>query len=173
MAETRHGGFTNRPRFPGGGNPSNRGAGGGNQTQGGGGQGTEWPPKYQYQQGYFFDEKGNLKESLVTSFAEEQAKSFVQQRLNSSQLRKFYHEVKALEAKIQAGGFEQNFPFVQMLRSKIAYACPRDFKSRKIPEPFARFLWQHVANVKTQKEFNAFSTVFEAMVGFFYGQGGK
>lgn len=153
--------------------PQGSGGGGGRFTPpGGGGPGREWPPKPDEYNPDYFVEKGHLKESLLTSFAEDQATAFVQDRLNSSQLRKFYHEVKALEAKIEAGGFEANAPFVKMLRSKVAYACPVR-GDRKIPESFARFLWKHIEQVRSEKDFKAFGTVFEAIVGFFYGKGGR
>ncbi len=163
MPETRQGGF-NRPRFQGGGAHSQgKGSGGGSQQL--------WPPEFPYQPGYFF-EGGHLKESLLTSFAEKQATEFVKNRLNSSQLRKFYHEVKALEAKIEAGGFDANAPLIKLLRSKVAYACPARGE-KKIPDSFAKFLWQHIEQVRSKEDFKAFCTVFEAVVGFFYGKGGR
>ena len=177
MAETRPGGFGNRPRFQGGGgNQQSGGSRGGAQPQGGG-QGLEWPPRYQYQPSYFF-ENGRLKENLLTSEAERQADEFLhppdrQKQLTSAQLRRFYHEVKALEAKIEAGGFEANSPLVKMLRSKVAYACPARREDRKIPDTFAKFLWQHIEQVRSEKDFKAFCLVFEAVVGFFYGKGGR
>ena len=136
----------------------------------------EWPPKFEYQPGYFF-EKGHIRETLLTSGAEKLAEEFLrppygQRALTSAQLRRFYHEVKALEAKIEAGGFEANAPHVKMLRSKVAYACPVR-GDRKIPETFAKFLWQHIEQVRSGEDFKAFSTVFEAAVGFFYGKGGR
>jgi CRISPR type III-A-associated protein Csm2 len=113
----------------------------------------------------------------LTSFAEEQAEAFLhppnrQKALTSAQLRRFYHEVKALEAKIEAGGFEANAPLVKMLRSKVAYACPAK-GDKKIPNSFAEFLWKHIEQVRSEKDFKAFCTVFEAVVGFFYGKGGR
>jgi CRISPR-associated protein Csm2 len=159
------GGGPHRPSYGGG------GSGGRPTPPGGGGSGPDWPPKYEHKPNYFF-ENGHLKESLLTYFAEDQALAFVRERLNSSQLRKFYHEVKALEAKIAAGGFEANAPFVKMMRSKVAYACPARGE-KKIPESFAQFLWQHIEQVRSERDFKAFCTVFEAVVGFFYGKGGR
>ena len=78
MAESRSGGFSNRPRFQGGGgNPQGRSTTGGGHAQGSGsGQRQEWPPQFPYKPQYFFDEKGNLREELLTSFAEQQAEAF-------------------------------------------------------------------------------------------------
>lgn len=158
--------------------PSQGGGGsGGRSTPPGGGSGPEWPPKFEHKPNYFF-ENGHLKENLLTAEAERQADEFLrppdrQKQLTSAQLRRFYHEVKALEAKIEAGGFEANLPLVKMLRSKVAYACPARKEDRKIPDTFAKFLWQHIEQVRSEKDFKAFCTVFEAVVGFFYGKGGR
>ncbi len=141
-----------------------------------GGSGPDWPPKFSYQPDYFF-ENGHIRENLLTFDAEKNANDFLhpsnrQRGLTSAQLRRFYHEVKALEAKIDAGGFEANAPLVKMLRSKVAYACPVR-GDKKIPDTFAEFLWKHVEQVRSKEEFKAFCTVFEAVVGFFYGKGGR
>ena len=158
--------------------PQQGGGGGGRSNPpAGGGQGPEWPPKYQHKPGYFF-ENGHLRESLLTTEAETQAEAFLhppnrQRSLTSAQLRRFYHEVKALEAKIEAGGFEANAALVKMLRSKVAYACPQRGEHKKIPDTFAEFLWMHVEQIHSKEDFKAFCTVFEAVVGFFYGKGGR
>lgn len=110
--------------------------------------------------------------SLLTTDAEREADSFFRDRLTSAQLRRFYNEVKALEARIEAGGFEANAPLVKMLRSKVAYACPRQ-KNRKIPESFATFLWKHIEHIRSEQDFKDFRLMFEAVVGFFYGKGGQ
>lgn len=148
------------------------GSGGRSAPPGGGGSGPEWPPKPDLYQATYFRENGRLKESLVTSYAEEHAGAFVRDRLNSSQLRRFYHEVKALEAKIDAGGFEANAALVKLLRSKVAYACPIR-GDKKVPESFARFLWTHLDQIGSKENFKDFCVVFEAVVGFFYGKGGR
>lgn len=156
----------------GGPRPSYGGGQGRPPASGGGGSGPDWPPKPEPYQPDYFRENGHLRESLLTSYAEHQAATFVQDKLNSSQLRRFYHEVKALEAKIEVSGFEGTLPLVKMLRSKVAYACPLR-GDKKIPESFARFLWKHIDQVRSKENFKDFCTVFEAVVGFFYGKGGR
>lgn len=113
--------------------------------------------------------------SLLTTDAEQYADSFVGDRpqLRSAQLRRFYNEVKALEARIEAGGFEANAPLVKMLRPKVAYACPQRKENRKISESFARFLWKHIEHIRSKQDFEDFCLMFEAVVGFFYGKGGR
>ena len=134
----------------------------------------EWPPSFKDEK-VVFRENGHIRESLLTTVAEREAESFVGDGLTSAQLRRFYNEVKALEARIEAGGFEANAPLVKMLRSKVAYACPcpRRNNSRKIPESFATFLWEHIEHIRSKQDFEDFCLMFEAVVGFFYGKGGR
>ena len=64
-------------------------------------------------------------------------------------------------------------PLIKMLKSKVAYACPITGKDRKIPEEFRKYIEEMVDNIKDWKDFKAFALCFEAVVGFFYGQGGR
>lgn len=155
------------PRGPGG---SRGGKRRGGNPRGSGGS-REWPPSFRYEEGYFRKD-GHLKVSLLTTAAERKAESFVGDGLTSAQLRRFYNEVKALEARIEAGGFEANAPLVKMLRSKVAYACPQQ-GNQKIPKSFATFLWKHIEHIRSKQDFEDFCLMFEAVVGFFYGKGGR
>lgn len=148
------------------------GPGGGSRGRGNthGGDKSRWPPACRYEEGYFRKD-GHLKVSLLTTDAEQYADSFFRGRLTSAQLRRFYNEVKALEARIEAGGFEANAPLVKMLRSKVGYACPQQ-GNQKIPESFATFLWEHIEHIRSKQDFEDFCLMFEAVVGFFYGKGG-
>lgn len=135
---------------------------------------------------YFYEdeEKTILKESLLTGKAENWVKMFLKPRrsenryernpfLTSAQLRKFYSEVKSLETKIEAKGFPQTKPLVKMLKSKAAYACPKTGRERKIPVEFREYIYEMVDAVEDEKDFKAFAIIFEAVVGFFYGEGGR
>jgi len=120
-----------------------------------------------------------IKTKLLLDGAIEWAKKFVGARpeLKSAQIRRFYHDVKALEAKINAAednGFEMNLPLIKMLKSKVAYACPeKDFKGRKVPKEFKEFMDKCIDGIKEPDDFKAFALVFEAVVGYFYGEGGR
>ncbi len=130
---------------------------------------------------YFYEdeEKTILKESLLTTDAKNWVKKFLnpQERydpkLSSAQIRKFYSEVKSLEAKIEAKGFNQIKPFIKMLKSKVAYSCPSTGYGRKVPIEFRHYIDEMVDNIQDEKDFKAFVTTFEAIVGFFYGEGGR
>jgi len=166
----RYHGQHQRGQPPRGSGGSRGGKRGGGNPHGSGGS-REWPPSFRYEEGYFRKD-GHLKVSLLTTDAEREAESFVRDGLTSAQLRRFYNEVKALEAKIEASGFEANAPLVKMLRSKVAYACPQQ-GNQKIPKSFATFLWKHIEHIRSKQDFEDFCLMFEAVVGFFYGKGGR
>lgn len=128
---------------------------------------------------FFFEKKNGqkvIREELLTSKAQDWAVSFIKARppLNSAQLRRFYHDVKSLEAKVTSKGeFTSYKPLIKMLKSKVAYACPKTYGSRKVPWEFREFIWKCVDEINQQEDFEAFALVFEAVVGYFYGEGGR
>ncbi|OHB43338.1 MAG: type III-A CRISPR-associated protein Csm2 [Planctomycetes bacterium GWC2_39_26] len=142
------------------------------------------------EKGYYYEvKKGDdgkeierIKLRLLLDDAKKWAEKFVKARpeLKSAQIRRFYHDVKALQAKIDASGegekrilFEKNLPLIKMLKSKVAYACPKTFSSRKVPMEFREFMDACIDGIDDQKDFEAFTLVFEAVVGYFYGEGGR
>lgn len=118
--------------------------------------------------------KMRIKKSLLLEDARKWAQDFIRANpeLKATQIRRFYHDVKALEAKIEASGFEKNLPLIKMLKSKVAYACPK-YGSRKVPIVFKEFMDKCIDGIEEQKDFEAFTLVFEAVVGYFYGEGGR
>jgi CRISPR type III-A-associated protein Csm2 len=136
---------------------------------------------------YFFidDKKELIKENFLTSRAKTWAESFIRPalpkersqrnpKLTSAQLRKFHGEAKALEERIKTtDDFKKIRPLVKMLKSKVAYACPVTGSDRKVPEEFRKYIEEMVDNIEDVKDFKAFALCFEAVVGFFYGQGGR
>ena len=104
----------------------------------------------------FRDEKGNLRRELLTTEAEGWAGDFVRPNdrrdkpLTSAQLRRFYNDVKALEARIDATGFEENKASVGMLRSKIAYAYGKE----NVPTVFKDFIKSGVEAIKNEQSCN-------------------
>lgn len=138
---------------------------------------------------YFYEEKDKIKEGLLTNRAKEWAESFINPKqptdrwqrnpkLTSAQLRKFHIEAKELEERVKNlenpdEEFPKLRPLVKMLKSKVAYACPTTGRDRKVPEEFRKYIEEMVDNVDGYKDFKAFALCFEAVVGFFYGQGGR
>ncbi len=140
---------------------------------------------------YFYSDEtsGTIKEELLEKKAKEWARSFIRParpkerwqknpKLNSAQLRRFYSEVKALEDRIRhKNNPEEEFlkirPLVKMLKSKVAYACPASGADRKVPEEFRKYIEEMVDNVEDWTDFKAFALCFEAVVGYFYGEGDR
>lgn len=94
--------------------------------------------------------------------------------IKSSQLRKFYGDVKNLEQLwVNQHKSETAFlgilPQIKMLKAKVAYARGRGV----VPQFFASWLSDNVDSISTQKDFAAFLLHFEAVVGFCYGEGLK
>lgn len=89
---------------------------------------------------------------------------------NYTQLRKFYDEVlrfdsilKTIPAEKQSEEFTKILPYLMMLNSKAAYAEARDLVSKK----FREFVSKSLLNVKTKEDFEVFSGLFEAFMGFY------
>lgn len=118
---------------------------------------------------YYSDSnKKTLKQELLDQKAISWANSF--KDLKSSQMRRFYDDLKAIERKILVAGdinaqeeaFRQNRAFITMFKAKAAYA-----QKRKVSPPdFTKFIFDHEASIKDLKDFKAFLKVFEAVVAF-------
>ena len=94
--------------------------------------------------------------------------------INSSQLRKFYADVKNLERTWQGQGeadtaFLGILPQIKMLKAKAVYAQSR----KTVPPSFTEWMNKHVDAISTPADFRAFLLHFEAVVGFCYGEGLK
>ncbi|NIR51595.1 type III-A CRISPR-associated protein Csm2 [candidate division KSB1 bacterium] len=92
-------------------------------------------------------------------------------RLTSSQIRKFFNEVKHLQSLCEARGFEWVEPLLKMLKAKTAYAANPN--SQKIPKVFKKFIDDCIDNIHSPDDLEAFVKHFEAVVGYFYGEGVK
>jgi CRISPR-associated protein Csm2 len=118
---------------------------------------------------YYTDrEKKNLNPALIDERAMDWAKLFGE-NLKSTQLRRFYDEIKAIERKVVRGGlqeqeasFERDRAFIAMFKAKAVYA-----EKRKVsPRAFTQFIFDHIASIKDLRDFQAFIKVFEAVVAF-------
>lgn len=126
--------------------------------------------------GFFVDDKKEIiRSDLLEKHAFELGKKFASVKVSSSQLRNFFNDVKALEAKVDlvssSREFEKIKPYVKLLKSKVAYAYKNG--KGKIALPFKQFIDKCVDLVATKEDFKAFAIFFEAVVGFYYGEGGE
>jgi len=123
---------------------------------------------------YYLNENGDgIRPELLESEAEKQAQKF--SRLNTTQLRKFFNEVKALEKKLKDNNdsdeyFNKNLiPLIKMLKAKVSYSLARqekkDFQQFK---DFEEFLKRNIDNIKNKQDFKFFVLHFEAVIGYYY-----
>lgn len=117
---------------------------------------------------------------LFDTLAEVQADDL--EEINSSQLRRFFGEVKEISRQFEArvagqltteaeAIYQSDFaPRFKMLRSKVAYATRAGGQS-KVTESFKAFLDSGVKQVASVADFRRFVRHFEAVVGFLYGKG--
>lgn len=136
--------------------------------------------RYEFSKKGYVDSDEILRGDLITKEADEIGKHLVKAKLSNSQLRGFYNEVKALENKIgdKEENFPKNYPMILMMKSKAAYKC--GCKSSKIPLEFKDFIDENIDLIKKRngggkgkQAFDNFVIFFEAVVGYFYGHGGK
>lgn len=115
---------------------------------------------------YYIDD---AKEKLDPVWVDKEAQKFAESwpNLKTSQLRKFYGDVKTLERQLldaqdKKATFERILPMIKLLKAKSAYALKRNV----IPENFKDWLWDNVTCVNDIRDFEAFLLHFEAVVGF-------
>ncbi len=118
---------------------------------------------------YFKDNQ--LAEELLDTEAEKVAQSLG--NVKPTQLRRFYDDVMNLRQQLfikqnEHQDSEEAFAILRadfkMLKAKAAYAHGRN--DEMFPLAFLQFFIDHVASVKTAKDFEAFCKHFEAVVAF-------
>ena len=126
-----------------------------------------------FKEGYW-DNKGNIREELLTIEAEEVAKSFENSGLTKTQLRAFFNEIKGLSNRIDGKkeNWDKVYPMVLMIKSKVEYRSSKDSKMASLKH----FLKRSVAYIQKEnranKGYQAFETFvifFETVVGYSYG----
>jgi CRISPR-associated protein Csm2 len=92
-------------------------------------------------------------------------------RNKPSQLRRFYDELVMLQARVGVDPqrFEQNEPFVQMLKAKVAYAEGRE----KVDQRFAALLRHVVDEAKDCDSLKKARLFMEAFMAFYKIHGPK
>jgi len=119
-----------------------------------------------------FPSLSELKEDTLDKIANDWAEYIKQEnKISSSQLRKFYGEVKSIQRElIQGKKWSDLVPIFKLLKAKVLYNQNR--KSNKIPKQFSEFMIKGINSVNVDKEFTNFCLFFEAVVGYLYGNGG-
>lgn len=117
-----------------------------------------------------FRDDRQLRRELLTSDAEKWANFLYDNKngVTATQLRSFFNEVKALQSRIEAGGFTANDAIIGLLKSKAAYALVRAEKRRKKGFKYLKNMIEQCVDLsKNEEAFNDFVLFFEAVMGFF------
>ncbi len=121
----------------------------------------------------FRDSDNYRKKDLFTDTAQKYADEMAKYKLTQTQLRKYYNEVKALEARIEANpDFKENEALITLLKSKVAYGLAKetDYEKKKGFEVLLKMVEQGIIWSTTSEHFQDFVLFFEAVVGFFRGK---
>lgn len=111
-------------------------------------------------------------DAKVSKFSE----TLVEQKMKASQLRKFYHELKAYESKFKASNNEDDLKLaLALFKAKVAYNVKR--KASNVPQLFYSFT-EHCLNLinnsnSKQLYFANFLKIMEAVVAFHKYIGGE
>lgn len=119
----------------------------------------------------FWKDKGKkeLDPELFATKAEALAKKIFKEGSNKlnkpTQIRKFYDEVLRYDGilKTNPSEFENTLPYLKMLNAKAAYAMGRDL----ISKGFKDFISASLNQIKDKDDFDAFSGLFEAFMGYY------
>lgn len=119
----------------------------------------------------FWKDKKNklIKPDLFSTDAEILAKKVAEDGTKTcnkrSQIRKFYDEVLNFSARVGKDPieFEQMLPYLKMLNAKAAYAKGRGL----ISDSFKNFLSNSLQQVNDKDDFEVFTGLFEAFMGYY------
>jgi CRISPR-associated protein Csm2 len=110
---------------------------------------------------------GNIQPTLYSDVAEEAAKTVARENRKNkpSQLRRFYDELVMLQDKVGSNQqhFDQQHPFIQMLKAKVAYALGRE----KVDENFQALLRHVVDQAKDPAALKQARLFMEAFMAFY------
>lgn len=105
---------------------------------------------------------------LLNTTAQEWAQAV--DRTKKSQIRNFYDRVLELQEDVKQNGFEDTYPFIKMLNSKVAYAANRGVASKEFQEMMQQCLEQITPDEQGKQRFGLFKLFFESVLGFFKGR---
>jgi CRISPR-associated protein Csm2 len=111
---------------------------------------------------------GNIDPKLYSDIAEQNARLVASADTNKnkpSQLRRFYDELVMLQHKVGSSGerFDEQQPFIQMLKAKVAYAKGRE----KVDDNFAFLLGRVVDESKDPGRLKQARLFMEAFMAFY------
>lgn len=114
----------------------------------------------------YFDERGNLRAELITTYAKEIAHALDRSRMTSASLRKFFGKVKSAQRRLDSSNdFHAIVPDVLALEPYVNNAVTRGV----VPPLFREFIERNLAiATKDKKSFReGFTKHFEYVIAFF------
>lgn len=116
-------------------------------------------------------DKGVANPALFDEEARREAEKLLQLQLPSSQFRKFFGELRALEARIRSLGDDEAAvtrvkPYLRLLLAKVHYQT-RDRKKAEAYEELERFLRGLFDQVETRQDFDVMMDAVQAVMAYF------
>jgi CRISPR type III-A-associated protein Csm2 len=140
--------------------------------------------------GFYTEDGKTMRPELLDSDARALGGAFAEIRqrkkgphyVSSTQLRRYYNDVKQLQFKIERDlkekkdsddpeALKEYLPLIKMLKAKVAYGTRPGTVERVSPK-FQETIDDCVGLIKRPKDFQAFVLFFESIVGYYYGAGG-
>jgi CRISPR type III-A-associated protein Csm2 len=124
---------------------------------------TGWPAGYL--EGGYFDEKGNIESAVVDTWAEQVAQILGMSGIASHQLRRFFNQLRAIEAKLETEDFDAIRSDIHTLKRDAAYAVGRGV----VRGEFKEFIDRNVdLAVRDEKSFRrGFLEHFQSVLAYF------
>ena len=118
-----------------------------------------------YLEGGYFDAEGQVKPAVVDTWAEEVAKVLGSSGITSSQLRRFFNQLRAIEAKLDTLSFNAVKSDIYSLKRDAAYAVGRGV----VKENFKEFIDRNVElAAQDEKNFRkGFIEHFQSVLAYF------
>ena len=107
----------------------------------------------------------NIDKELFNTTAEDWAK--VINGTKKTQVRGFYDKILDLEKQIKEDGFNDVYPFIKMLNSKVAYGVTRKVINDDFQKMMTQCLEQITADENGKEKFRVFKLFFESVLGFY------
>lgn len=133
----------------------------------------------------FYTDDDNIRPELLDTEAKLLGKAFATEKpdhyVSSTQIRRFYGDVKQLQYKIEKYLKDNKFPIdskdsqhlrkylplIKMIKAKVAYAR-RAGTAEKVSKSFKDTIDNCIELIKTPRDFYTFVLFFEAIIGYYY-----
>ena len=120
---------------------------------------------------YTDKEQGIVNEELFDDFARRVANDLIKLGLPSSQFRKFFGVLRALEARIRSQGdnddaVRKEKPYMKLLLAKIHYQT-RDRKKADAYKALERFLRGLIDQVERRSDFDVMMDAVQAVLAYY------